>query len=39
MKIKVNYPCKKHSKAEIIKDIKRIHNRLFMEKGSRSCKY
>ena len=32
----INYPYAKFSKAEIVKDIKRIHNIIFMEKGFRS---
>jgi len=32
----INYPYAKFSKAEIVKDIKRIHNRIFMGKGFRS---
>ena len=34
--VMTNYPCKKYSKAEIIKNIKRILNRILMRKGSRS---
>jgi hypothetical protein len=36
IKVATYYPYAKFSKTEILKDIKRIHNRIFMGKGFRS---